>query len=96
MRQVGLFQRLGFECIRLLDGRTCRKRVPHHVQFGRGQQLGGVVALVEGVRLLDLRQQLSRHGCAGLVVLGVMLENRRVGGPMLIELRGKLDKVARG
>ena len=46
--------------------------MPLHVEFGRGQQLGHVVALVEGVRFLDLRCQICRHGRAGFVVFRVV------------------------
>ena len=46
-------------------------------------------------RLLDLRGQFRGHGLAGLVVLGKMIEHRRIAGPMLVELRGKLDEIAR-
>ncbi len=75
----------------------CRRRqdVPLHVEFGGREQLCEDVALVESVGLLDLCGEFGRHRCAGLVVLRVVSEDAGVGGPVLVELRGELDEVAR-
>src|SRR5277367_295836 len=36
------------------------------------------------------------HGSAGFVVMGVVTKDIRIERPVFIELRGKLDEVARG
>src|SRR5208337_2543865 len=75
-------------CSGALAGRVC-----HFIKFSRGQQFGGVVALVEGVCLLDPLYQLCWHGRAGLVVLCIVLEDCWASSPMFVELRRKLHEV---
>ena len=87
----GLFLKL----VGFLERRGGRKEVPLHIEFSRGQQFGHIVALVEGLGFSDPRGQFFRHGSARFVVFGIVIENRRIDGPVLIELRGKFDEVAR-
>src|SRR6185437_15169247 len=57
--------------------------------FGEG------ISLIEGGGFLDLRDEVGGHWFAGLVVFRVMLHDLWVRCPVLIELRGELDEVAR-
>src|SRR5579884_2534300 len=93
--KMRLLQRFRFKSIGLLRRRTWRKRMPLHVQLGRGQQLSDLVPFVERRRLLDLCHQFGGHWLPGFVMLRVVLEDRRIDSPMLVELRRKLHKVAR-
>ena len=69
--------------------------MPLHVELGGAEHLGERVALVERFGLPDLVDQRLRHRRAGLVVHRVVREHLRVERPVLVELRGKLDEVAR-
>ena len=69
--------------------------MPLHIELRGRDELGERVALVELARLLDLRRPARRHRLASLVVLRVVREHRRLGRPVLVELRRKLDEVAR-
>src|SRR5580698_9778046 len=92
---VCLVERRLLESIRILQRGTGRQHVPLHVELGCGEELRHVIALVEVLCPLDLRSELRRHDGAGLIVARVMLEDRRVSGPVLVELRGKLDEISR-
>ena len=90
---IGLLQSLFLEVVGVFEWRAGRQRVPLHIELRGGQQFGEVVALVEGFRLLDFGHELRGHGCAGLVVLGVMIEHGGIAGPVLVELRWEFDEI---
>ena len=88
-------ERFGFEGVGILKGRARRQGVPLKIELGRGENLREQIALVEGLRLYDFCGQRGGHGRTGFVVARVVRKHRRIAGPVLVELRGKLDKVAR-
>ncbi len=92
---MGLGERLLLEGVGVLQGRVGGQRVPLHVEFGGGKKLGHVVALVERGSFVELCSQILRHGSVGLIMLCIVAEDFGMGGPVLVELGGELDKVAR-
>ena len=72
-------------------GSACHSRSSSALSSG----LERLEAFVEGRRLADLRHQVRRHRRAGLVMLCVVREDARLERPVLVELRGELDEVAR-
>ena len=69
--------------------------MPREIQQRRGKELGEAESLIECAGLLDLAYQRLRHRRAGLIMLGLVGEHRRLEGPVLVELRWKLDEIAR-
>ena len=69
--------------------------MPCHVEQGRAQVFGRGETLVERSRALQLLDQILRHRRSGLIVLRIVRENRRLQSPVLVELRGEFDEVAR-
>ena len=65
------------------------------VEHGRGQVLGGRVALAVLFGGQHLVQQFLRDRFAGFMVLGVVGQDRRPGRPHLVDLRRVFDEVAR-
>src|SRR5260370_4523884 len=69
--------------------------MPRHIKQRRGEVFRRGIALIELARFLDLIHQGVGHRLAGLVMLRIAGEYGWVKRPMLVELRWKLDKVAR-
>ena len=92
---VEALERRRFECVDVRWNRAVRQRVPGEVEQRSGQDLGHRKALIERLRILDLRHQRRRHRRARLIMFGVVGENGRVERPMLVELRWELDEIAR-
>ena len=91
----GFFQRPGLEAIHILPRRACRQRVPLHVELRGRQKLAQGVALAPFVGGLDLVHQALRNHRAAFVIHRIMLEHFGIERPVLVELGGKFDKVAR-
>ena len=68
--------------------------MPAHIEDGSGAELRGHEALVELLGGKDLLHQLLRDGFTG-GVLRILREQRRLEGPVLVELREHLHEVAR-
>ncbi len=94
-RQPHLFQGTRLEGIHVLARIGRLQVMPAHVQLGSRQQFAKGIALVEGGGALDAVGQCLRHGRAGLVVPGIVLQHLGMQRPMLVELGGKLHKVPR-
>ena len=69
--------------------------MPVHVDERAGEHLGEVVALVEVFAATNGVREVRGHKFASDVVFGVVAEDVGVRGPILVELRGELDEVAR-
>ena len=70
--------------------------VPVHVQQGGAHQLGGHEAHVELSALVKLLHEAVGDNLTSLVVTGVVLEHLGLKCPVLVDLRGHLDKVTVG
>ena len=68
--------------------------VPLHVEDGCGAKFGGHEALIELLGFENLGHKGVRDGFTCLVMLGIFSEYLRLEGPVLVELREGLDKVA--
>ena len=87
-------QCLCLELVDILARRGRRQRVPVEIEPRRFENLAELITLVERARRLDLVDQGLRDRLARLVLDGVVRQHLRVERPILVELRGKLDKVA--
>ena len=88
-------QRLRLEFVDILLRHIGSELVPLHVEFRGRQQFTELVALIPGLRFLDLVHQRLWDRLPRLVVHRIMLEDLRIKGPVLVELRRELDKIAR-
>src|SRR3984957_18399980 len=93
--EVRLDERLPFEFVRALQGSIRRQHMPLHVELGRGEHFGQSITGVEVLRLLEFFHQGGRQRRARLVVPCIVIENGRINRPVFVELRGKLDEIAR-
>ena len=71
-----------------------RELMPLHVQDGGGAKLAGGEALVEGEGLADLLHHFGRDGLAGFPVVGIVGQDFRDKGEVLVELGEHLHEVA--
>ena len=70
--------------------------VPVHIQQGGTHQLGGHKAHIELCALVQLLHEAVGNHLTSLVVTGVVLQYLRLKCPVLVDLRGHLDKIAVG
>ena len=68
--------------------------MPGLIKQSSSQVLGRLEALIELVRGQHLVEQLAGHGRTRFVMLGIVLQDLRPGGPHLVDLRRILDEIA--
>src|SRR5699024_3451236 len=94
---ASLLDRVAFEGgdVRNLGGLVLSQLVPGQVHHAGGDVLGGGKALAPLRLLLDGGDQLGGQHLTGIHVLGVVGQNLRLEGPVLVDLGGELHEVAR-
>src|SRR5215469_8307486 len=68
--------------------------MPSHIELRRRDYFGERISLIELLSLLHLGHQLRGHWRSGLVMFRVMIEDRRIAGPVLVELRWEFHEIA--
>src|SRR5699024_11329627 len=81
--------------VRNLGGLVFGELVPGKVHHAGGDVLGGGESLAPLRLLLDGGGQLGGQHLAGVHVLGVISEDLRLQGPVLVDLGGELHEFAR-
>src|SRR3954451_10227884 len=93
--EAALGEGICFELVDVLPRRGRGQRVPIEIEPRRLQRLADLIALVERSGGEDLLHQILRDRLVRLIMHRVVREDLRIERPILVELGGELDEIAR-